>query len=468
MWRALQQNPALSDSYVDDREDASLDRSGERAVEWHSPPPPVRPRGSLLYLGAVPPTPAPRKPLRVLQASPVFPATPFTPIHYVVNNPAVSAPTLGFQTSPFAADTTEWSAASLQVLNGSIQPSLGSSSSGKTVPSFHSSQVDAVESIESAEEEDEEDEEEVALNKRPWSRSDVIWDLVTERCDLGAFQKAFSDLAEKHHGGSWIPRSTYTIKKKGPRQFASISRYNCTFSNTSGCPFIMRTVAYEDGTWEIEVGNVDHNDHSIDNTRRGLPKKLRIALAQSTFEKTPRELKMVAAREHQQVLTSSFCEKLTAFQKRERLRGDGVNLPAGMRNTYGGLNTLMDFVPREELLKTETFTTNTPWLLSPAQVDAERMRIVAVYSTDNLLLNGFRSEASGLPSVVSLDCTYRLTSEGPGCMVVGTVSADQRWHTISYSLVNKEDCEAHAYVLASTKAALERVVAERIRAGERI
>ena len=73
-----------------------------------------------------------------------------------------------------------------------------------------------------------------------------------------------------------------------------------------------------------------------------------------------------------------------------------------------------------------------------------------------------------MPSLVSIDCTYRLTSEGPGCMVVGTLSADQRWHSIAYGVVNREDTQAHTFVLASIKTAIEAVVAERAAAGHAI
>ena len=292
----------------------------------------------------------------------------------------------------------------------------------------------------------------------------MSWELVAPRCDIEAFQVAFADLAMKHHGGTWIPRSTYTIKRRGARQHATITRYNCAFFKVAGCPFAIRTVAYEDDTWEIERGNVEHCDHDEDRQTRGLPKKLKLALAPHAFGKTPKELKILAATDHQQILTHSLGTKITSFQKRERQRGDGVDLPAGMRGTYGGMSTMLTFTSREDLLQLTDFTPNTAWLLSPAQVDAANQRIVAVYSTDNLLLNAYRSAASGLPCVVCIDCTYRLTAEGPGCMVIGTVSADQRWHTIAYALVNKEDTEAHSYVLASTKKAVELVVAEHSRA----
>ena len=299
--------------------------------------------------------------------------------------------------------------------------------------------------------------------KRPWSRTGISWSLVLPRTCAESFQTSFASLAVQHHGGSWIPRSTYIIKRKGPRQYATITRYNCAFKKASGCPFTMRTIGHEDDTWEIELGHVKHNDHT-EHLTSGLPKKLKLALAPLSFEKTPRELKLLAARDHQQVLTPALGAQITSLQKRERLKGDGVNLPANVRSTFGGMATLMHFTPREELLKLADFTPDTAWLLAPAQVDGDLKRIIGVFSTDNLLLNGYRADDNGLPCMVSLDCTYRLTAEGPGCMVLGTVSPDQRWHTISYSLVNREDTDAHAYVLASTKAAIEVVVAERSRA----
>ena len=186
-----------------------------------------------------------------------------------------------------------------------------------------------------------------------------------------------------------------------------------------------------------------------------------MALGTAVHDKTPKELQAQAAEDHQQVLTSALRGQIQSFQKRERRRADGVNLPAGQRHTYGGLETLLTFIPRDTLIADPAFTANTAWLLSPAEIDAENHRILAVFSTDNLLLNGYRKGADGMPPFIAIDCTYRLTAEGPGCMVVGTLSADQKWHSIAYGLVNREDQRAHTYVLSSVKAAIEAVVAER-------
>jgi hypothetical protein len=362
----------------------------------------------------------------------------------------------------------------MALLSGSIHASASGSAQARTAPEPRllqlsdtvSDEVDS-EAIDQEKQSDEEDasscSEAAPGTKRP--RTSLHWTVELARCEHSVFQSAFAELAEKHHGSTWVPRTGYVIRRRGPRFGARVQRYDCAFRKHSDCPFTIRTVEFDDNTWEIHVADLPHSDHTESKCSRGLPKHLKLALAKKLHEKTPKELQLLAAEAHRQVLTPALRGQIQSFQKRERRRGDGVNLPAGQRHTYGGLETILAYTPRETLTANPAFTTNTAWMLSPAEIDAENHRIVAVFSTDNLLLNGYRKGADGMPTFVAIDCTYRLTAEGPGCMVVGTLSADQRWHSIAYGVVSREDERAHSYVLASVKAAIEAVVAERAAAG---
>ena len=48
---------------------------------------------------------------------------------------------------------------------------------------------------------------------------------------------------------------------------------------------------------------------------------------------------------------------------------------------------------------------------------------------------------------IMIDSTYRLIIEGHGCMPVGTVSVDQKFHIIAYAVTDSEDKGAHYQVI---------------------
>ncbi len=94
--------------------------------------------------------------------------------------------------------------------------------------------------------------------------------------------------------------------------------YNCAFVRHSKCPFTISTVEFEDNTWEINVTDVEHNDHKEDMCIRGMLKHLKIALAAQAQTKTPKQLQIFAAEEQGQVITGALKGQIASFQLRER------------------------------------------------------------------------------------------------------------------------------------------------------
>ena len=462
MWRALQANP--SDLTVEE-DNSVLDETidTETSVRWQASP--ASCAGSSSRAAAFP-SAAARVETRLGHSA-------YDPSHFVVARlPSGELEDVG-GVSP---STVTWSPAAVTLLSGSINAARSTTKDpcppAKPLQLSDTASEEVGDDDRNEEQSDEEAADDAcssskstALQEKKRRRTNLMWTLKLARSEHSVFQAAFEQLAIEHHGSTWVPRSGYLIRRRGPRQGARVQRYNCAFAKHAGCPFLIRTVEFEDNTWEIDVADHEHSDHTQSLCLRGLPKHIKLALAAPLHEKPPKELQILAAENHQLVLTPALRGKILSFQKRERRRGDGVNLPSGQRQTYGGLETLLAFTPRETLTANPEFTSNTAWLLSPAEIDAENHRIVAVFSTDNLLLNGYRKGADGMPGFVAIDCTYRLTAEGPGCMVLGTLSADQKWHSIAYGLVSREDERAHTYVLASVKSAIETVVAERAAAG---
>ena len=104
-----------------------------------------------------------------------------------------------------------------------------------------------------------------------------------------------------------------------------------------------------------------------------------------------------------------------------------------------------------------------PFVCGTPQIIPEKQCINLAYSTENLLLNAYRQQQHGFPSILHVDCTHRLVVEGHACMLFGTVDAAQKFHIIGYGICNKEDDTAHQHVFRCLKAEVESIVAQRIR-----
>lgn len=123
---------------------------------------------------------------------------------------------------------------------------------------------------------------------------------------------------------------------------------------------------------------------------------------------------------------------------------------------------------RESLEKKHEFGVHTVYVCGTPVIDSQTENVTIVYSTENLLLNAYRQQQHGFPSIVQVDCTHRLVIEGHLCMLFGTVDAGQHFHKIGYGVCAKEDQEAHEHIFRALKTEVERIVAQRIRDQEQI
>lgn len=100
-------------------------------------------------------------------------------------------------------------------------------------------------------------------------------------------------------------------------------------------------------------------------------------------------------------------------------------------------------------------------MLGTPLVVPETRRVTFSVSTENLLLNAYRQTQYGLPPFICVDTTHRLMIEGFCCMLIGTMSITQHFHTIAYAVCSHEDADAHEYVFRQVFAAIDAVVADR-------
>ena len=79
-------------------------------------------------------------------------------------------------------------------------------------------------------------------------------------------------------------------------------------------------------------------------------------------------------------------------------------------------------------------------------------------STLNLLLNGYRALAAGMPLVIYIDVEYSTNEERFGTLLIGVCSLDNKFHIVAYAIVSKEDALGHEYALRMVKAGVESAV----------
>lgn len=123
--------------------------------------------------------------------------------------------------------------------------------------------------------------------------------------------------------------------------------------------------------------------------------------------------------------------------------------------TYGGLFKVVQKYNKIPVDQHETYCLGS-W------IDSKYDYVVAIFSTENLVLNGYRMFCEpGLQACVEIDCTYRLMHEGYALAILGTVSIDQIFHPIAYAVVNKENTAVFQFILRKVKHEIEKLVAER-------
>jgi hypothetical protein len=113
-------------------------------------------------------------------------------------------------------------------------------------------------------------------------------------------------------------------------------------------------------------------------------------------------------------------------------------------------------------------STGRDYILDPGRPD-EDARAIAVFSTEELLLNLYRLSACfGQDLVFQIDASYRYTTERKlGYIPISVASLTQTGRHAAYVIMTKEDSAAHTFIIDAVKTALEAVVNRRIARGDK-
>jgi hypothetical protein len=87
---------------------------------------------------------------------------------------------------------------------------------------------------------------------------------------------------------------------------------------------------------------------------------------------------------------------------------------------------------------------------------------------ENLLLNAYRQQCSGMPPFLSCDYTHRLNFEKYNVCVMGTTDPSQSFHFIAFAISSDESDKTHTYIFETVRAEVEAIVARRTAARQDI
>ena len=94
-------------------------------------------------------------------------------------------------------------------------------------------------------------------------------------------------------------------------------------------------------------------------------------------------------------------------------------------------------------------------------IHADSKRVVCAFYSENVLLNAYRQDYLGMPSVLCIDASYRLVIEGHMRFYFGTQGVDHKFHTIFIHICSVEDTSAHRSIHDSSVKEVEFLVADR-------
>ena len=297
------------------------------------------------------------------------------------------------------------------------------------------------------------------------------WTMICEGVSMPVVEEQLQTCAQVELGhavqwsrGVWKPK--IGMNRDGVRR----QLYRCPFRGPANCNCTaeLRVTQGEDDLFTLERKNVPHADHKINNKKRGLSKHTKmVALSPNKMDAKSHQA-VRKTREEIGALTDQQRSQLLRARKQQQRKDKGAVVPHHMRQTFGGINMWAQAHTPEALQEKQQFGAHTLYVCGPPIIDSVTQNVSIAYSTENLLLNAYRQQQHGFPSIVQVDCTHRLVIEGHLCMLFGTVDAGQHFHKIGYGLCAKEDEHSHQHVFRALKTEVERIVAQRIRDQQKI
>jgi len=272
-------------------------------------------------------------------------------------------------------------------------------------------------------------------------------------------------------GESWRPQK---------KTSTTVRNFRCLFKGCNGCLRAIRDLDTDlVDVYESTADGATHNSHIEGSScTSGVPGELRALLTPNKLAMEPKAIRRYLRGENLRrtltngTLVCSLIDGPSAEARKMRKALTGLHkrfleaqrnkvMPEGAGGRFGGLSSVLECLEREFLIAHGTFNEHSVHVLGTPLVVPETRRVTFSLSTENLLLNAYRQTQYGLPPFICVDTTHRLMIEGFCCMLIGTMSITQHFHTIAYAVCSHEDADAHEYVFRQVFAAIDAVVADR-------
>jgi len=306
-----------------------------------------------------------------------------------------------------------------------------------------------------------------------FKRTDQKWQHVADGIDHTELDDFIAGHGKKIAAGRGFTSAGKWRPSKRAR--GSVKVWRCNFAQ---CPAMLRAIKYNNGSccvMESTARTKQHNNH-IERTRGvpGVPGEIRALLSptklalgpkrcraylrkQSMSDGVPVKLLLDAPTDDARKLRSALEKLHKTFLQKQR----SEVMTEGKGGSFGGLSSTLEKYERDLLEAKGSFNEHSVFLLGKPLVVPETGRVTYAVSTENLLLNAYRQTQFGLPPMICVDTTHRLVIEGHCCMLIGTMSVTQHFHTIAYGVCSHEDAEAHKFVFRQVVDAVNVVVHDR-------
>jgi hypothetical protein len=120
---------------------------------------------------------------------------------------------------------------------------------------------------------------------------------------------------------------------------------------------------------------------------------------------------------------------------------------------------------QRENIQDSEFDENTVYCISYV-VDTQRKYFVAVFATEESVLNLHRQQYTGQPMLLAIDASYRYTTQrNVGLFPCLTVNQSQEGRVLAYGYSNHETQETYQYIFEALKRESTRVLKDRFATG---
>jgi hypothetical protein len=319
-------------------------------------------------------------------------------------------------------------------------------------------------------------------NPKHYKRDGEDGDRTYFQLEEEAVEELQGAVAKAEFGGTGINGVKWIRKEQSKSKNQDLDwwrKYRCPYSNSHDkCPRECRVAESKErleqnlDPFYIAFGGASHH-HTQGVFKRGLPVTSKTEVFNSPTKllntKPARNVSRLAA------MPEATCDRreqgqLKAFQKRQKKRVQSAHLPEDMNHmSFGAVCSTIDMQHLDQKAAAgANFTAHTGFLCTTPGAnyicidgsnEGESRRVVAVFSTENLLLNGFRATQQGSAVTVHADASHRYhTSDWLFYLPVSVTSMNQECHILAYALTSSDDKEATNFIYEAVKYQAKRIV----------